>query len=145
MTGEKVTKFPDVDLVMVFQAVSECKLSHWPLDLYQVVIEMTNSGIYKAAMVQLLIWQTNIGTIRRVLNYPTSIEGVPYTNSSIGGRTPTNSTLNSTLTAVSGQITDPTHPFFEINRRIAGKRISAAEIWSAQVDIRVLSGVSRPQ
>ena len=109
---------------------------------------MINSGAYKAAVVQLLLGQIKIGTIRILLKYPTSIDGVSYTNSSdIGGGPPSSSTLmdvgsvsaeeitlNSTLTALSGQITDPTDPFFKINWSIAGKHISAAEIFSAILD-----------
>ena len=140
VTQEKVIRFPDVDLVMVFQAVSDCKLSYWLLGLYQAVIEMTNSGIYKAAMVQLLIGQTNVGTIRIAPNDPTSIDGVAYTNSSFDGGTPMNSTLNSTLTALSGQIIDPTHPVFKINWRIAGKSTGAAQIFTAILDNMINCG-----
>lgn len=158
VTEEKVIRFPGVDMVMVFQAVSDCKLSYWLLGLYQAVIEMTNSGNYKAATVQLLLRQTKIRTIQIVLNNPTSIDGVSYTSSSdIGGGTPTNSTptevgsvyannstSNSTLTAMSGQIIDPTHPFFEIDWRIAGKHIRAAEIFTAILDNMINCGPKIP-
>lgn len=156
VTEEKVIRFPDVDLVMVFQAEWDCKLSYWLLGLYQAIIEMTNSGTYKAAMVKLLIGGVQIGTIRITLNDPTSVDGVSYTNSSIGAGTPmNNSTLNSTLTALSGQVTDPTHPVYKINWRIAGIGTSAAEIFTAildnvincgpkpmQGDVMIINGVS---
>ena len=34
VTEEKVISFPDVDMVLVFQAEPDCKLSYWLLGLY---------------------------------------------------------------------------------------------------------------
>lgn len=157
-TEEKVIAFSGVDMVIVFQALSDCKLIYRLWGLNQAVIEMTNSGNYEAARFQLLLGQTKIGANRVLLNYPTSIDYVACTNSSdIAGGILTNSTLtdvgrvyadnstsNRTLTAISGQITDPIHPFFTINRTVAGKRISAADIFTAILTNMINSGPKNP-